>query len=93
MCRLQLLLALASAVILRSESYGTHNHILLSQILDSPNLEGQGCLPRICCPSNDVVTLFCLRGNVFTEPLPSSGRPLWLHDFGLQASCHSVLSI
>jgi hypothetical protein len=40
-CRLQLLLALASAVILGSESRGTHDHILLSQIRDSPNLLGQ----------------------------------------------------
>jgi hypothetical protein len=40
-CRLQLLLALTSAVILMSESLGTHDHILLSQIRDSPNLEGQ----------------------------------------------------
>jgi hypothetical protein len=40
-CRLQLLLVLASAVILRSESRGTHDHIFLSQTPDSPNLEGQ----------------------------------------------------
>jgi hypothetical protein len=39
-CRLQLLLVLASAIILRSESRGTHDHILLSQIGDSLNLEG-----------------------------------------------------
>jgi hypothetical protein len=39
-CRLQLLLVLASAVILGSQSRGTHDHILLSQIRDSPNLEG-----------------------------------------------------
>jgi hypothetical protein len=39
--RLQLLLGLASAVILMFESRGTHDHILLSQIRDSPNLEGQ----------------------------------------------------
>jgi hypothetical protein len=38
---IQLLLVLASAVILISESRGTHNHILLFQIRDSPNLEGQ----------------------------------------------------
>jgi hypothetical protein len=38
-CRLQLLLVLASAVILRSESRGTHDHILLPQIRDSPNSE------------------------------------------------------
>jgi hypothetical protein len=35
-CRLQLLLGLASAVILRSESRGTCDHILLSQIRDFP---------------------------------------------------------
>jgi hypothetical protein len=35
-CRLQLLLALASAVILGSESLGTRDHILLSQIRDFP---------------------------------------------------------
>jgi hypothetical protein len=40
-CHLELLLALASALILRSESGRTHDHILLSQIRDSPNLEGQ----------------------------------------------------
>jgi hypothetical protein len=39
--RLQLQLAVASAVNLRSESRGTHNHIILSQIGDCPNLEGQ----------------------------------------------------
>jgi hypothetical protein len=35
-CRLQLLLALASAFILGSESRGARDHILLSQIPDSP---------------------------------------------------------
>jgi hypothetical protein len=35
-CRLQLLLVLASAVIFRSESRWTHDHMLLSQIRDSP---------------------------------------------------------
>jgi hypothetical protein len=35
-CRLQLLLALAGAVILGSESLGTCDHILLSQIWDPP---------------------------------------------------------
>jgi hypothetical protein len=41
LCRLQLLLVLASAVILGSESRGTHDQILLPQILDSPSLEDQ----------------------------------------------------
>jgi hypothetical protein len=40
-CRLQLLMTIASAIILRSECLGTHDHILLSHIRDSPNLEGQ----------------------------------------------------
>jgi hypothetical protein len=40
-CRLQVLLYLASTVILWSEIRWTHDHILLSQIWDSPNLEGQ----------------------------------------------------
>jgi hypothetical protein len=34
-CRLQFLLALASAVIVGSESSGTHDHTLLPQIGDS----------------------------------------------------------
>jgi hypothetical protein len=40
-CLLQLLLVLANAVILRSESHGTHDHISLSQIRDSSNMERQ----------------------------------------------------
>jgi hypothetical protein len=47
-CRLQLLLVLNSAVILRSESRGTHDQILLAQIRDSPNLDDQ--VPRIYIP-------------------------------------------
>jgi hypothetical protein len=55
-CRLQLLLALASAVILRSEFRGTHDHILLSQIRDPPNLEGQ--VPVFIFPRNRVAQLY-----------------------------------
>jgi hypothetical protein len=53
-CRLQLLLALASAVILGSESRGTRDHILLSQIRDflfvascDSQGYGGGILPRL----------------------------------------------
>jgi hypothetical protein len=49
-CRLQLLLVLASSVILMSESRGTHEHILLSQIRDSPKLENQ--IPVCISPRN-----------------------------------------
>jgi hypothetical protein len=51
-CRLQLLLALVSAVIFGTESRGTHDHILLSQIRDSPNLEYQ--VPIFISPRNRV---------------------------------------
>jgi hypothetical protein len=54
-CRLQLLLALASEVILGSESPGTHDLILLPQIRDSPNLEGH--VPIFISPRNRVVPL------------------------------------
>jgi hypothetical protein len=49
-CRLQLLLILASAVILRSESRGTRDHILLSQIRDSLNLGGGARSPYLYPP-------------------------------------------
>jgi hypothetical protein len=51
-CRLQLLLVLASTAILVSESRGTHDHILLSQIRDSPNLEGQEQGGPVIAPGN-----------------------------------------
>jgi hypothetical protein len=55
-CCLQLLLVLASAVTLGSESRGTHDHILLSQILDPPNLEGH--VPVFISPRNRVAHLY-----------------------------------
>jgi hypothetical protein len=55
-CRLQLLLVLVSAVILRSESRRTHDHILQSQIGDSPKLEGQ--VPVLISPRNIVARLY-----------------------------------
>jgi hypothetical protein len=54
-CCLQLLLVLANAVILGSESRGMHGQILLSQIRDSPNLEGQ--VPVFISPRNRVAQL------------------------------------
>jgi hypothetical protein len=53
-CHLQLLLALTSAVILGSESSGTHDHVLLSQIRYSLNLEGQ--VPVFIFPRNRLAT-------------------------------------
>jgi hypothetical protein len=54
-CRLQLLLGLVSAVFLRSESRRTHD-ILLSQIRDLPNLEGQ--VPICISPRIRVARLY-----------------------------------
>jgi hypothetical protein len=55
-CRLQLLLILASAVILGYEFRGTHYHILLSEIWDFRNLEGQ--LPALISPRNRMAQLY-----------------------------------
>jgi hypothetical protein len=51
------MLALASAIILRSESCGTHDHILLSQIQDSNNLDGQ--VPIFISLRHRVAQLYC----------------------------------
>jgi hypothetical protein len=55
-CLLQLLLILTSAVILWSKSRWTHDHILLSQIRDPSNLEGQ--VPVFISPRNRVAQLY-----------------------------------
>jgi hypothetical protein len=69
---LQLLLVLASAVILRSESCGTHDHILLSQIRDSPNLQGQ--VPVYMSPNNRVAQLYPqVLGSLFVTFYDSQG--------------------
>jgi hypothetical protein len=69
---LQLLLVLASAVILRSESRGSHVHILMSQIGDSPNLEGQ--VPVFIFPMNRVAQLYPQAlGSLFITSYNSQG--------------------
>jgi hypothetical protein len=71
-CRLQLLLALTSAVILGFDSCGTHDHILLSQIRDSPNLEGQA--PVFISPRNRVTRLYSQAlGSLFIVSYDSQG--------------------
>jgi hypothetical protein len=71
-CYLQLLLTLASAVNLGSDSCGTHDHILLSQIGDSPNLEGQ--VPVFISPRNRVAQLYPQApGSLFVASCDSQG--------------------
>jgi hypothetical protein len=71
-CHLQLLLALASAVILWSESHGTHDHILLSQIWLIPNLEGQ--VPVFISLRNRVAQLYPQAlGSLFVTSYNSEG--------------------
>jgi hypothetical protein len=55
---LQLLLVLASAAILASESGGTHDHILLSQIRDYPTLEYEAPVFMPPPPENRVAQLY-----------------------------------
>jgi hypothetical protein len=55
-CNLQLLLGLASAVFIGSESCGTHGHILLPQCWDSSNLEGQ--VTEFITPRHTVAQLY-----------------------------------
>jgi hypothetical protein len=66
-CRLQLLLVLASAVVLGFKSRGTHDHILLSQIRDFSNLEGQ--VPVFISPRNRVTQLYPRHWVPFPSPL------------------------
>jgi hypothetical protein len=67
-CSLQLLLCLASAVILRSEP----RHILMSQTRDFTKLEGQVPVFRLhpsgtCCPGYTPVTGFPFRSQIATD--------------------------
>jgi hypothetical protein len=71
-CRLQLLLVLASVVILRSESRETHDQILLSQIRDALSLEGQ--VPVFISPRNRVARLYPQPlGSLFVASYDSQG--------------------
>jgi hypothetical protein len=74
-CHLQLLLALASAVIHVSESRGTHNHTLLLQVRESPNLVGQ--IPVFISPRNRVAQLYPQAlGSLFFVSYDSQGYEL-----------------
>jgi hypothetical protein len=85
-CRLQLLLVLASAVILVSKSRGTHDHMLLFRIRDSPNLEGQ--VPLFISRRNSVAQL-CPQalGSLSVAPYDSQG-----YDGGIRPSLHTGCS-
>jgi hypothetical protein len=95
-CRLQLLLVLASAVNYRSASRGTHDHILMFQIWDSPNLEAQvfpqeqsGPVipPYTVFPFRRLLRFTGLRWRYLTPPLHGStvGRNIILSfDFDIQ---------
>jgi hypothetical protein len=82
-CCLQLLLAFASGVILRSESHGTHDNILLFQIRDSPNLEGH--VPVFISPRNRVAQLYPQAlDSLFVAPYNSQG-----YDGGIRPRLHT----
>jgi hypothetical protein len=82
-CRSQLLLVLDSAVILGSESRRTRDHILLSQIRDSPNLEGQ--VPIFMSLRKRVAQLYPQAlGSLFGAPYDSQG-----YGGGIQTRFHA----
>jgi hypothetical protein len=84
-CRLQLLLVLASAVIFRFVSRGTRDHILLPQIRTSPNLEG--LVPVIISLRKRVAQL-CIQtlGSLFFASYYSQG-----YDGGIRTHLHTRL--
>jgi hypothetical protein len=82
-CRLQLLLALASAVILGPKSRETHDHILLSQIRDSQILEDQ--VPVFIYATNSVAQLYPQAlGSIFVASYDSQG-----YDGGIRTLLHA----
>jgi hypothetical protein len=84
--RLQLLLVLASAVILTFDSHGTHDHILLSEIRESPNLEGQ--VPVFISPRNRVARLYPQAlGSLFVASYDSKG-----YGGGIRPRLHSAVN-
>jgi hypothetical protein len=76
-CRSQLLMVLASAVILRSESTGIHDHTLLSQIRDSPYMVGQ--VPVFISPRKKVARLY-----------PQALRSLFVPSYDSQGYCGGI---
>jgi hypothetical protein len=86
-CRLQLLLVLASAVILGCESFGTHAQILISQTRDSPNLEDH--VSVFISPRNTVAQSYSqLLGSIFFALYDSQ-----VYGLGIRSRFQSVLSI
>jgi hypothetical protein len=67
-CSLKLLLGLASAVILRSESRLIRDHILLSEFRDSSNPEGQVPVFTRISPRNRVAHLYLQALGSFSSP-------------------------
>jgi hypothetical protein len=71
-CRLHLLLALARAFIIESESRGAYDRILLYQIRDLSNLQGQ--VPLFMSPRNRVGQLYPHElGSLFVASYVSQG--------------------
>jgi hypothetical protein len=92
---LQLLQVLASTAILRSKSRGTHYLLFLSQIGDTPNLEGQ--VPIFISPRNRVARLYSQAlGSLFiaSYDLQDYGGGVWPHLYtGISLLTSSDLNI
>jgi hypothetical protein len=85
-------LSFTGAIILRSVSRGTNDHILLSQIRDSPNLEGQ--VPLFIFPRHRMAQLYPQAlGSLFVAFYDSRGygggirTRLYARDLTLDYNC------
>jgi hypothetical protein len=77
------MLVSTSAIILRSEYRGTHDHILLSQIRDSFYLEGQ--IPAFISSRNRVDQFYPeAQGSLFVASYDSQG-----YDGGIRTHIHT----
>jgi hypothetical protein len=88
-CRLQPLLVLASGIILGTESGGTRDHILLSGLRDSPNLEGR--VPRHRVSFSSPPTTRRATVEIF-KPASTSRTPQSVEKFYNFPSTHELMS-
>jgi hypothetical protein len=80
------MLAFASAVTLGSESRGTCDHILLSQLRDSPDLKGQ--FPILISPQYRVAQLYPQAlGSLFVASSDSQG-----YEGGIRIDLHEGMA-
>jgi hypothetical protein len=103
-CLLYMLLVLASAVFLGSESLGSRDHIVgpFSWYFDcrhGPHREHlfqkflNCCMGTLLSDGSGIVLCVrscCIAAGAFTEPIPSNGCFCWFQNSGFQQTCRNV---